>query len=93
VRASGTRAWTRCAARSCGSRTAGSASASSLYDLRRRPATPPRCRRRLGFGRIIASENNRGTECLSGSGIRWMSGRATRQCDRALRWTSSRNKA
>jgi hypothetical protein len=38
----------------------------------------------LGFGRIVASAFvNRGTEYVRKSGMRWMSGSAKRQCDRA----------
>jgi hypothetical protein len=46
--------------------------------------TPPRPRACARFGRIVASDNYRGTEYVSESFIKWMSGGATRQCDQAL---------
>ena len=39
---------------------------------------------RLGFGRIVASENNRGADYLTESDMKWMSGGTKPQCDRAL---------
>ena len=39
---------------------------------------------RLGFGRIVGSESNRGTEYISEYGIKPMNGSTKRQCDRAL---------
>ena len=43
----------------------------------------------LGSSRIVASEN-KGTKNVSESGVKWVSGRTKRQCDRALRPPSPR---
>ena len=38
----------------------------------------------LGFGRVVAPENNRGTEHVHKSGVKWIGGGAKRQRGRAL---------
>ena len=38
----------------------------------------------VGFGRIVASAVEAPTYCLRKSGVKWVSGGAKRQCDRAL---------